>query len=122
MVKSCLRGELEKDLTGYLCKSRRFPLWSLCRDLVSTPDKLFSEIKTQIPNPPMRERVRRAWIYDNTWSAIDARLTARREGSQRSVRQLSRYICAGLSTDWKRRVEEAGYTIESLIASEPSPL
>ena len=59
MVLVCLRGASTKDLTGYLCKARCFPLLPLRRDLASNPDKLFSDLKTQIPTPPLSERVRR---------------------------------------------------------------
>ena len=49
MVLGCLRVDPTKELEGYLRKSRRSPL---CCDLLSAPDKLFSERNTQIPNPP----------------------------------------------------------------------
>ena len=121
MFLGCLRWDPEKELIGCLRKACRFPLRPLCRDLAATSDKIFSDLNTQIPNPPLHERVRRAWISDKTWAAIDARVTARREGVQRNVRKLIRRIHAGLSTDWKRRVEEAGRTIESFLASYPPP-
>ena len=89
MVLGCLRGEPAREITGYLRKSRRFSLQPLRCGLVLMLDKLFSEIKTHTPQPPLRERVGRACIYDKTWSAIDARVTACREGDQRTVRQLS---------------------------------
>ena len=71
-----------KDLTGYLQKSGRFPLRPLRRDLALAPDKLFSEMKTHITNPPLSEQVRRAWISYETWSVIDAMVTVRRERAQ----------------------------------------
>ena len=48
------------------------------------------------------------------------RVTALREGDQRTVRKLSRRIRVGLRTDRKRQVEEAGRTIEYLLVSDPS--
>ena len=63
MVLGCLRGEPEKEITGYLRKLRRYPLRTLHRDLASGPDKLFSELKTHILKPPLRKRVMWAWIY-----------------------------------------------------------
>ena len=89
MVLGYLRGESAKDLTGYLRKACRFPLRPLRREILLAPDKLFSDLKNHILKPPMRERVRRAWIYDETWAAIDARVTACQEGDQRTVWQLS---------------------------------
>ena len=111
MVLGCLRGDPAKEITGYLRKARRFSLHPLCRDLVLTPDNLFSEFNTQIPKIPLCERLRRACISDKTWAAIDARLTVRREGPQRTVRKLIQSIHAGLRTDRKRWAEEAGRTI-----------
>ena len=106
MVLGCLRGDPAKELTDYLSKARRFPLRPIHRDLASTSENLFSELNNQTPQAPLREQVRQDWIYDETWSAMDARVTALREGAQRTVRQLSQRICAGLSMDWKIREEE----------------
>ena len=119
MVLGCLRGDWTKDLTDYLCKARRFPLRPLRRKLTSASNNLFSELNTQILKPPLRERVRRACIYGETCSTINARVTARQEGSQRTVRKLGQRIRVGISTNWKRRAEEVGRTIDSLLAFYP---
>ena len=110
---------MAKDLTDHLLKARCFPLRTTHCNLESTSDKIFSEIKTQIPKPPLRERVMRAWVSGETWAAMDARVTARQEGAQKIVRHISQRTPAGLSTDQKRRADEAGHTIESLLASDP---
>ena len=74
MVQGCLRGEPAKKITGYLRKALHFPRWPFCHDLASDPDKLFSELKTQILNPILRKQVRRASINDKNWASIDARV------------------------------------------------
>ena len=74
-------------------------------------DNIFSDLKTQIYKPPLLDCVRRTWIYDETWVAMYNRVNARREGAQRTIRKLIRRIRAGLSTDRKRRAEEAGRII-----------
>ena len=102
-------------------KVHRSLLWNLRRDLGSAPEKLFSELKTQITNPPLRYRVRWDWISDKTWATIEARVTAHRKGGQRTVPQISQCIRAGLSTDQLRQVEEAGFTIDSLLVLDPPP-
>ena len=112
-------GDLKKDITGYLCKSRHFPLRTLHRNLAPETDKIFSELKTQIPKPPLHEQVSQDCISDDTWASIDSRITVRQEGAEQTVRKLSWWICAGLSTDRKRRAEEEGRTIKSLFTSEP---
>ena len=73
----------------YLRKAHHPPLGPIHRYLASASDKLFLELKTHTPKPPLRERVRRDWIYDETWASMDTRVTARQEGDQRTVRKLS---------------------------------
>ena len=119
MVLGCLRGDPEKELTYYLRKALRLTLWTICCYLSSASDKIFSELKNKTLKPPLREWVRQAWIYDDTWEVMDAMLTACREGSHRNIQKLIRQIRVGLSTDHKIRVEEEVRTIESLIASDP---
>ena len=99
MVLGFLRGEPAKEHTDYLRKARHSPLRPIHRDLASTSDKLFSDLNNQISKTPLCEWVRRDWIYDETWVAMDARVTDTREGAQRTARKLSRRICAGLRTD-----------------------
>ena len=89
MILGCMRGDPEKELTDYPHKAIRSPLRPIHHYLASTPDKLFSDLKTQIPKPPLREIVRQDWIYDETWAAMEARVTARQEGAQRTIRKLS---------------------------------
>ena len=52
MFLGCLRGEPAKRLTEYLCKMRRSPLRPIHCDLAPASEKIFSELKTQIPTPP----------------------------------------------------------------------
>ena len=111
IVLGCLRGKPKKDLTDYLCKARRYPLRTIHRNLASASEKLFLELKTQIPKPPLCDQVRWDWISDEIWAAMDARINAIREGAHMNVRKLSRRIRVGLSTDRKRHVEESGYAI-----------
>ena len=60
MVLGCMKGEPKKEFTIYLCKVRRSPLRTFRRGLTSDTDKLFSDINTHIPKPPLCERVRRS--------------------------------------------------------------
>ena len=53
--------------------------------------------------------------------SIDARAIACQEGAQRTIQKIIRWIRTGLITDQKRREEEAGRTIDSILASEPPP-
>ena len=65
MVLGYLRGDPAKELTGYIRKARRSPLRTLCHNLASAENKLFSEINTYISMPPLCKLVRRDWISDN---------------------------------------------------------
>ena len=89
MVLGCLMGEPAKDLTEYLRKARRLPLRPIRRDLASASEKLFSDLNNNIPNNTLLERVRRAWISDETWADMDARVTSHREGDHRTIRKIS---------------------------------
>ena len=108
-----------KELTDYLRKAHRSPLRIIRHDLPCASEKILSDLKTHIPNPPLRERVRRAWIYDETWAAMDAGVTARQEGAHRTIQKIGRCICVVLSMDRKRHVEYLGHTFESCLISDP---
>ena len=105
----------------YLHKVCRSPLRPIHCDLESASDKLFSEIKTQIPNPPLHDRARQDWISNETWLAMDARVIVLWEGAHRTVQKLIRRILAGLGMYHNILVEEIGHTIDSLLASDPPP-
>ena len=91
MVLCYMRGELTKELTDYLRKAHRLPFRPIRCDLTSVSDKIFSDLKTQIPKPPpLRERSRQDWMSDGTWETMDTRVTARREGDHITVWKLSR--------------------------------
>ena len=64
-----------KDLTDYLHKARRSLFQPLCCDLVSSPDKIFKELKTQTSKTPLHDQVSQDWIPDETWAAMDSRVT-----------------------------------------------
>ena len=89
MVLGCLRREPTKELTEYLRQACRPPLWHIRRYLGYTSDKIFSDLRTQIPKPPLHDQVRQDWIYDETWAAMDARVTACWEGAHRTIQKLS---------------------------------
>ena len=66
MFLGYLWGGATNELMEYLRKAHHFPLRTLCRDFLSAPYKLFSDINTQIPDTPMFEWVRRSWISEKT--------------------------------------------------------
>ena len=81
----------------------------------------FQRSRLRSPSPPPREWVKPVWIYEETWAATEARVTDSREGDQRTVHKLSRWIRAGLITDRKRQTEDSCRTTDPLITSDPPP-
>ena len=89
LVLECLRRSETAAHSLYLGKCTLFPIRP-----PKTPDKLdrmFAKIRGSIPKPPWRERHRKVWISPDTWSLIDTRVAARRQGDQRNARA---FACA----------------------------
>ena len=78
---------------------------------------MFAELWRAIFRTPWQERDRQDWISPETWSLIDARIVARQGNYQWNSRTLSCAINAGLQDYRCRRSAEAGYAVDSLLAS-----
>ena len=67
------------------------------------------------------QRVARgALISEETWKLVDERVTMRRKARDRTgMRRLGRSIQASLKGDRRRRVEETGSAVESLLKEDP---
>ena len=107
------RLEVYFECVIYICLDGAYGLLTQSAPL-TPPDHLlrpclcirqyFSELKNWFPNLPLRGWVRQDCIYDETWAAMDAMVTERRERAHRNFQKLIQRISAGLITDWKRRV------------------
>ena len=73
-----------------------------------------------MPKLHEREKHSNAWISDKTWRLADKRVLARRGTRVRArLRRLGRAIRARLKGDRRRRVEEAGKDVETLLGEDP---
>ena len=83
-------------------------------------DSLFGNLRRAVPKPKPREQHRNAWISEETWKLVDERVTMRRKSRARTgMRRLGRAIQSSLKGDQRRRVEEAGLAVESLLKEDP---
>ena len=69
--------------------------------------------------PRLRFRHGPPQIPEETWRLVDERVTMRRKARvRRGMRKLGRAIQASLKGDRRRRVEEAGSAVESLLQED----
>ena len=113
----CLRGSGPALHFSYLGKNTRPPIRPPAT--LDKADRTFAEIRGAIPNHPQKERHCQAWISPETWSLIDTRTAARRQGDQRSSWDLAHAINIALQGDRHRWAGEVGSEVESLLASNP---
>ena len=102
----------------YIAGRRRLPLTPPKQP--TREDSLFGDLRRAVPKPQPREQHQNAWIYEETWKLVDERVTMRRKARARTgMRRLGRAIQASLKGDRRRRVEEAGSAVESLLKEDP---
>ena len=84
-------------------------------------DQLFAALRRAVPKAQLREARRNAWISEETWRLVDARVSARQDPryGRAFKQQLGRAVKASLAADRKRRVDEAGAEVEALVKSDP---
>ena len=119
MVMGILRVGTVREHVRYIEGRRRIPLKPPKRP--TREDKLFGDLRRAVPKPQPREQHRNAWISEETWRLVDERVTMRRKPRARTgMRRLGRAIQAILKGDRRRRVEEAGTAVETLLKEDPS--
>ena len=120
MVMVLLRGGTGREHVKYIVGRRRMPLKPPRRP--TREDKLFGDLRRAVPKPQPREQHRNAWISEETWRLLDKRVMMRRKPRARTgMRRLGRAIQASMKGDRRRRVEEAGTTVETLLQEDPPP-
>ena len=84
-------------------------------------DSLFGYLRRAVPKPQPQDQHQNAWISKETWKLVDERVTMRWKARARTgMRRLERSIQASLKGERRRRVEEAGLAVESLLKEDPS--
>ena len=118
MVMGLLRGGTGQEHGKYIARRRRIPMKPPKRP--TREDGLFGNLRRAVPKPQPREQHRNAWISKETWRLVDERLTMRGKPRARTgMRRLGRAIQASLKGDRRRRVEEAGTAVESMLQEDP---
>ena len=119
MVLGCLHGAPLMEYSRYLGGYKRLPLCPLTSP--KREDRIFAALWRSVPKPLAREASKNAWISAATWRLVNERVSARRDiaKDQALILRLGCAIKASLQKDRKRREEEAGYEVETLMGSEP---
>ena len=82
--------------------------------------RLFRDLRQAVPKPHEWEKHRNAWISDDTCRLVDERVSARRGTRvQARLRRLGRDVRASLKGDRRRRVEDSGKGVETLLGEDP---
>ena len=118
MVMGLLRCRTGREHVKYIAGRRRVPMKPPRRP--TREDELFGDIRRAVPKPQPREQHRNVWISEETWRLVDERVTMRRKPRARTgMRRLGRALQASLKGDRRRRVEEAGSEVETLLKEDP---
>ena len=119
MVLGYLHSASLKKHTRYLRVRKKLPL---CPPTDPTrEDKIFAALRRAAPKPRAQEAWKNEWISAAIWRLVNERVSARRDPAkyQTLIRRLDRAIKARMSTDRKRRTEEAGAEVETLVGADP---
>ena len=119
MVLGCLHSAYLREHTRYLGGRKRLPL---CPPTAPTrKDRIFAALRRDVINPRAWEASKNVWILATTWRLVDKRVSARQDikKDQALIRRLSRAIKASLREDRKRRAEEVGAEVKTLLGLDP---
>ena len=119
MVLGCLPSDSLTEHKRYLGGRKNLPL-KLPTEL-TREDEVFAALQRAVPKARVREARRNEWILTETWRLIDKRVSARRDPTKGQVikRRLGRAIKASLSADRRRRADEAGAEVDTLLGADP---
>ena len=119
MVLGCLRIAPLREHSRYLGGSKRLPLRPPTAP--TREEGIFAALRRAIPNPQARDARKNVWISEATWRLVDERVSARRDPAkdQYLIRRLGRAITAILMGDMRRRAEEEGVEVETLLGLYP---
>ena len=84
-------------------------------------DQLFAALRRAVPRAQPREARQNAWISESTRRLIDERVSTRREPQYRQAykQQLGKAVQKSLATDRRRRADEAGAEVDTLVKAYP---
>ena len=120
LVLVCLHSASLKEHMWYLRGQKKLPL---CPPTAPTwEDKIFAALRRAVLKPRAREAWKNEWISAATWRLVNERVSARRDPvkDQTLIRRHCHAIKSSMSTDRRRRAEEAGAEVEALVGADPS--
>ena len=119
MVLGCLHSASLKEHTIYLGGRNNLPLFLLTEP--TREDTIFAALRRAVTKPRAREARKNAWVLVTTWRLFNKIVSARQDLAkyQAIILRLGRAIRESLKTDRKRREEEAGEGLETLLGLEP---
>ena len=118
MVMGLLRGGTGWEHAKYIAGRRRIPMKPPKRP--TQEDELFGDLRLAVLKPQPREQHQNAWISEETCRLVDEWVTMRRNPRARTgMRRLGKAIQVSLKGDRRRRVEEAGTAVETLLQEDP---
>ena len=121
MVLGYVHSASLREHARYLGGSNRLPLRPSTEP--TREDRIFAALQRAVPKPQAQEAWKNSWILATTWRLVDKRVSALRYIAkyQTLIRRLGRAIKASLREDRKRRAEEAGAEVETLLGPYPPP-
>ena len=119
MVIGCLHSASLRNHARYLEGRKHLPLRPPITP--TREDRIFAALQRAVPKPRARESKKNAWILAITWRLVDKRVSVRRyiAKDQALIWRLGRAIKAILREDRKRKTEETGVEVETLLGSDP---
>ena len=103
----------------YLRGSKKLPV--LPPTEPTREDEIFAALRRDVPKPRAPEDRRNKWILSAAWRLVDERVSACQDPAkgQSLIRRLGRATKAIMTTDRRRRAEEAGEKVEALVGADP---
>ena len=82
---------------------------------------MFAALRRSVPKAQPRVARQNAWISEEMWRLVDKRVSAHRDPrkGQALKLRLRREVKASLAADRKRRADEAGAEVKSLMGADP---
>ena len=119
MVLGCLHSASLREHARYLGGRKRLPLRP--PPAPTREDRIFAALRRAFPKPQAREARKNVWISATTWRLVYERVSALWDISkdQALIWRLGHAIKESLREDRKRRAEEAGADVETLLGSDP---
>ena len=119
LVLGCLHRSSLKKHSRYLRGQKKLPLRPPTEP--AREDSIFAALRRAIPKTRARESWKNEWISAATWILVDERVSVRRDTAKyyTPIKRLGRAIRESMTTDRRRRAEEAGTEVEALVGAAP---